>query len=56
MEHISFWSMLIMLLCWEENINTIKRNTEALLEVSRKVSLEVNTGKSIWSYLVRIKS
>jgi hypothetical protein len=28
-----------------ENINTIKKNTGALLKTSRKVSLEVNTGK-----------
>jgi hypothetical protein len=29
-----------------ENTNTIKRNTEALLETSRKVGLEVNTEKT----------
>jgi len=29
-----------------ENINIIKKNTEALLKVSRAVSLEVNTEKT----------
>jgi hypothetical protein len=29
-----------------ENINTIKKNTEALLQANRKASLEVNTEKT----------
>jgi len=30
-----------------ENINTPKKNTKALLQASREVSLEVNTEKTI---------
>jgi cytidine deaminase len=32
-----------MLICWERNIKTIKRNREALLDASKEVYVGVNT-------------
>jgi hypothetical protein len=40
MEHISSWSMLMMLVCWMENKHI------ALLQARRKVCLEVNSDKT----------
>jgi hypothetical protein len=41
MEHIIFWSMLMMLIHLDENINTIQKNTETLVEIG----LVVNAGE-----------
>jgi hypothetical protein len=40
----------------DENINTIKKNTETLLEASRKVSLEVNTEKCKYMFMSHHKN
>jgi hypothetical protein len=45
MEHVSSWSVLMMLLYWEE-IYMIKESAENLLNVSREVGLQVNPDKS----------
>jgi hypothetical protein len=41
MEHISFWFVLMMLMCWT-NLNTIKKKTVLLLYTSKEVGLKVN--------------
>jgi hypothetical protein len=39
-----------------ESINTIKKNTEALLQASRDVSLEVNTEKTNYTVMSQHKN
>ena len=49
MLHISFWFMLMMLICWEKahtHTHTIKKNTYALLVTSKETGLEVNAKKT----------
>jgi hypothetical protein len=45
MEHISYWSTHDAHILGK-NIKNIKKNTEALLKVSREVGLEINTEKA----------
>jgi predicted esterase YcpF (UPF0227 family) len=42
LEHHSFWSMLMILIYWGKNINTINKNNETLLDARKEVGLEVN--------------
>jgi len=41
MKYISSWPVIMMLLCWAKNTNTIRENTESLVQASRKVGLEI---------------
>jgi hypothetical protein len=43
MGHISFWSMLT-----GDNVNIIKKNTDALANASKVVCLKVNRGNLIY--------
>jgi hypothetical protein len=47
MGHISFWLML------GGNIDTIKKNTETLIDVSKEVGLEINVEKAKYMLLSR---
>jgi hypothetical protein len=54
MGHISFWPML-MTIFWGGNIDTIQKNTEAVLDASKKVGLEVNLEKTKYMLVSRCK-
>jgi len=43
---INFWSMLMMLIYWSKNLNTIKKSTEVLLDDCKGVGVEVNAEES----------
>ena len=47
MVHISFWFMLMMLICWvEAYILLKKKNMEALVVASQETGLKVNADKT----------
>jgi hypothetical protein len=50
MGHIIFWQMPMIV---EENIDTIQKNTKALLDASKKVDLDVNTEKTKYMLMLR---
>jgi hypothetical protein len=50
MEHITFWSVLIMLIYWKKT-NSVKKNTECLLDASKKVVLKVNTQRCVFVFV-----
>jgi len=43
MEHVSFWSVVKMLIYWAKH--TMRKNTEALLVSDKDVGVEVNNDK-----------
>jgi hypothetical protein len=56
MAHISLWFMVMMLIYWVEEYNTIKKNTEALVVGSKESSLEVNADKTKYMVMSRDKN
>jgi hypothetical protein len=53
MGHISYWSTLTMLICWETVWIPLKENTETLLEASRDVGIEINAEKTKYMIMSR---
>jgi hypothetical protein len=53
MGHISYWSMLMTLICWATIIDTITENTETLLGASRDIGLEINKEKTKYMIMSR---
>jgi hypothetical protein len=44
----SFWPMLMTLIFLGQNIDTIQKNTEALLDARKEVGLEVNPEETVY--------
>jgi hypothetical protein len=47
MKHISFWSVMMMILYWMKK-GIIKKDTEGLIDVSKEVGLEINAEKTMY--------
>jgi hypothetical protein len=55
MGHISFWLTLINVNLMGDNIDTIRKNTETLIDARKEVGLKINVEKlNICCYLVKI--
>jgi hypothetical protein len=55
MGHISFWPVLMALIFWEKT-DSIQKNTEAPLDASKEVGLEVNSVKTKYMLMSRKKA
>jgi len=52
MVHVSFWFMLMMLICWEEAYILQRKKIEALVD-SKETGLEVNADKAKYTAMSR---
>jgi hypothetical protein len=51
MGHISYWSILMIVIFLGDSIYTIKEKSETLLEASRDIGLEINAEKTKYDYV-----
>ena len=53
MVHISFWFMLMLLICLAGSVHTIKENAEAFAVASKEIRLKVNADKTKYMVMSR---